>query len=287
MKTILTMTAAAFLLAAGAAGAAAQGAQAPQAPAQAQMRSRLAKAYELKEKNKPADAIAAFRQVLRTDPGNTEAIIELAYLHAGLRQWPAAAKYLRQASMQDPGNMRLRMDLAHALSAVDDAAGAAEQFRVVAAEPGEFQEKARQALSTLGAGAQAQQRAGYRKTVNEGWAALRRGDRAGARRKFEQALAMDPKDAGVIKQVGFLDLHDGKMEAAVRNFETARALDSGDHFIALQLGYLYERMGDKERSREAFTSAMASPDEKIHAAARAALRETAGTAPRGQAKPAL
>lgn len=286
MTLVTTMTAALLLATAG--GASAQGASAgaPVAGA-AQMRSRLAKAYQLKERNKPAEAIEAFRQVLRTDPGNTEAIIELAYLHAGLRQWQAAAKYLRHATLQDPGNMRLRMDLAHALSSLDDGAGAAEQFRVVAAVPGEFQEKAREALAVLGAGAQAPARAGHRKTVNEGWAALRRGDRVGARRKFEQALAIDPKDAGVIKQVGFLDLHDGKMEAAVRNFETARALDGNDHFIALQLGYLYERMGDKERSREAFTSAMASPDEKIHAAARAALRETAGTAPRGQAKPAL
>jgi tetratricopeptide (TPR) repeat protein len=290
MRVMTTMTLAGLLgLSAG--GALCQGPAASAAamtPAQAQMRSRLAKAYQFKEKGKPAEAIAAFRNVLRTDPGNSEAIMELGYLHAGLKQWPAAAKYLKQASEQDPGSMRLRMDLAYARSAMGDEAGAAEQFRAVAAEPGEFQQRAREALAALGAGAEAASRASQRRIVNEGWAALRRGDRANARRKFEQALAKDPKDAGVLKQVGFLDLHDGKMEAAVRNFETARALDAGDHFIALQLGYLYDRMGDKERSREAFTAALASPDEKIHAAAETALRGTAGAAPKTEpALPAL
>lgn len=283
----VTMTAAALLALAG--GALAQAPVDPAAvgPARAQMRSRLAKAYQLKERDKAPEAIAAFRSVLRADPGNSEAIIELGYLHAGLKQWPVAAKYLGQASAQDPGNLRLRMDLGYARAALNDPAGAAEQFRVVAAEPGEFQERARKELQSLGAEAQAQSRTGHRKTVNEGWAALRRGDRAGARRKFEQALALEPKDAGVLKQVGFLDLHDGKVESAVRNFETARSLDAGDHFIALQLGYLYDRMGEKARSRDAFISALASPDEKIHAAAKAALRDAGGAMPKADAKPAL
>lgn len=290
MRVMTTMTLAGLLgLAAGEGRCQGQAASAAaMTPAQARMRSRLAKAYQSKEQGRPAEAIAAFKNVLRTDPGNSEAIMELGYLHASLKQWPAAAKYLRQASEQDPGNMRLRMDLAYARSAMGDEAGAAESFRAVAAETGEFQQKAREALAALGAGAEATARAGHRRIVNEGWAALRRGDRAVARRKFEQALAKDSKDAGVLKQVGFLDLHDGKMESAVRRFETARALDANDHFIALQLGYLYDRLGEKDRSREAFTAALASPDEKIHAAAQEALRGTAAAAPKKEpAHPAL
>lgn len=281
MMRVTTMTLAA-LLGLAAVEAYSQGvapAATAMTPSQAQMRSKLARAYQLKEKSKPLQAIAAFKTVLKTDPGNSEAIVELGYLYAGMKQWPAAAKYFKQAVDQDPGNMRLRMDLAYARAGMRNFSGAAEEFRVVANEPGEFQQRAKEALDAMGAEAQAGANAGHRKTVSEGWAALRRGDRPTARRKFEAALKADPKDAAVLKQVGFLDLQDGRMPEAVKKFEMARELDSSDYFIALQLGYLYERMNKKEEARGAFTAAMSSPDEKIRAAAKAALAPVAPAAP--------
>lgn len=286
---VMTMTMTMTLLGLEVHDACSQGtASTAMSPMQAQTRSKMARAYQLKERGRREDAISVFKTVLKTDPGNSEALVELGYLYASLKQWPAAAKYLKLAVEQDPGNIRLRMDLGHVRASMKDFAGAAEQFRVAANEPGEFQVKAQEALSAMGANAQVSVHAGQRKMIGEGWSALRRGDRATARRKFEAALENDSSDASIIKQVGFLNLQDGRMNEAIDKFEAARALDAKDHFIALQLGYLYERVNKKERARDAFTAALASPDEKIRAAAQTALASSsAGASSTATSDPSL
>jgi len=101
---------------------------------------------------------------------------------------------------------------------------------------------------------------------------LKRGDKAGARKAFEAAKAENPDDVNVRKQLGYIYLGEKNAESASAEFEAARNLSPGDAQIALQLGYIYQGQGKGEQAKDAFTSAAGSPDEKIRAAAEAALR---------------
>ena len=263
------LTAAAALLLA--VGAAAEGGKAGGASAKA----KLAKAYQLAAQKKPAEAIAAFNAVLKADPQNHDAVIELGYLHASLKHWATAARYMKSASEQEPGNMRLRMDLGYVLQSIKDHKGAAAEFAAVAREPGEFQAQASAAQKAAEDAAGADRG----RLLDEGYAALKRGDRKAARRSFEGAVERDPKDAAALKQLGFLSLEQGRLEEAAASFAAATEADPSDHFAALQLGYVYQRLKRTEEAREAFAAALDSVDPKIHEAAQAALKPAAGRAP--------
>jgi Flp pilus assembly protein TadD len=239
------------------------------------VKSQLERGYRLRAAKRNTEAAAAFNAVLAADPQNHAAVVELGYLHAGLKQWTLAVKFLGTASDQDPTNMRLHMDLGYARQALKQYDAAGDEFRLVAKDPGEFQEQAQKALEALkGAadGAASAQGAKQRRLVEQGYAALKRGDKPAARRAFESAAKDDPSDAAALKQLGFLDLQDGKLASATARFEAARALEPNDYFIALQLGYTYQRLQKKEQARDAFGAASASSDPKIHDAAVAALK---------------
>lgn len=243
-------------------------------------KAQLARAYKLKAAKKNVEAIAAFEAVVKADPENRAAIAELGYLHAGLKHWSSAAKYLAAASKQDPSDMRLHMDLGYAKQALKDVEGARAEFQTVAGQTGEFQAQAQGALDSVKSAGQAVTvDPAQKRTLEQAYSALRRGDKATARKRFETAAAADPKDAAVQKQLGYLNLEEGKLAAAASNFEAARGLEPNDYFIALQLGYTYERLQKKEQAREAFNAAMASTDAKIHDAAVAALKPSADAVP--------
>jgi tetratricopeptide (TPR) repeat protein len=234
----------------------------------------LERGYRLKEQKRGPEAVAAFAAVLAKDPSNHAALTELGYLHAGLRHYNTALKYLRAASAQDPDNMRLRMDLGYAAQSAKRYDAATEQFRIVAERRGEFQAQAQAALETMKASSPAAGEADVkqRRLREQGYAALSRGDKTAAGKSFESAVANDPKDAAALKQLGFIDLDQGRLAEAAANFEAVRALEPNDYFVALQLGYTYERLQKKEQARESFSAALASADEKIHGAAQTALR---------------
>ena len=239
---------------------------------QQQVKTLLERGYRLKGQNRTAEAQRAFGGVLKNDPNNQAAQIELGYLSAAQKRWAAAAKYFAAASEQDPSNLRLKMDLAYAYQNAKQPEQAEEQFKAVAEAPGEFQAQAQTALDSLRASDPAAAKS--RKTLEQGYAALRKGDKAAARKAFESAAA--GKDAAALKQLGYLNLQEGKATAAAANFEEARSIDSNDHVVSLQLGYIYERLQKKDEARGAFESALASSDPKIHDAAEAALKRTGG-----------
>ena len=252
----------------------------PAQPAAApQVKSQLERGYRLRAANRNSEALAAFNGALAADPQNHAALVELGYLHAGMKQWPSAVKFFNAASAQDPSSMRLHMDLGYALQALKKFDAAGSEFGVVAKEPGEFQEQAQKALEALKGAADSAASAAdakQQRVLQDGYAALSRGDRIAARRKFEAAVKADPKSAAAQKQLGFLDLQQGKPEEAAAHFEAARAVEPNDYFIALQLGYTYQRLQKKDEARGAFRAATASSDPKIHDAAVAALEPTQG-----------
>jgi tetratricopeptide (TPR) repeat protein len=238
------------------------------------------RAYQLKERKQDAQALAVFNGILRKDPRNHAALTEAGYLNASLKQYAPAAERLSAASAQDPDNMRLRMDLGYVLQAQKRYAAANEQFQAVAEKPGEFQEAAQAASVEIHRQLAAVDpaEAKHRKTMERGYAALKRGDRMEARKAFASAAAMDPKDEAARKQLGFMNFEEGKLTAAAADFEAVRGMRPNDYLVALQLGYTYERLKKKEQAREAFSAALVSTDAKIHDAAQTALQASGGQA---------
>ncbi len=245
-----------------------------------QVKPLLARAYRLRAAKKNAESLAAFKRVLAVDPQNHAALMEAGYVYAGLKQWGSALKYLSQASAQDQSNLRLHMDIGYARQALKQYEDAGAEFKVVAQQPGEFQDQAQKALDSLKGAASPETAADarHRRQLEQGYAALKRGDSAAARVKFESAVAADPKDAAALKQLGFINLQDGRQNEAAANFEAARSIEPDDLFIALQLGYVYQRLQKGDEARGAFNAALASVDPKIHDAAAAALKPATQTA---------
>jgi Tfp pilus assembly protein PilF len=229
--------------------------------------------------NRNADAIPVLDGVLKIDHNNHAALVELGYLHAGLKQRQTAVRYFLAALTQDPGNMRLHMDLGYVYQSLKDFSAAGREFGAVAQNPGEFQFQAQSALIVVRASADAGRWAdlGQRRILEQGYAALRQGDQAFARKQFETALRNDPGNATILRQLGHMSLDAGDLQAAAQRFETARKLQPDDGFVALQLGYIYQRMNMPAPSTDAFQSALASSDAKIHSAAEIALNPSAGT----------
>lgn len=238
------------------------------------------RAYQLKEQKRDVQALAAFTAILKEDPRNHAALTEAGYLHAALKQYGPAADHLSAASAQDPENMRLRMDLGYVLQALKRYAAADEQFQRVAAVPGEFQPAAQAAslevrrLQTARDPAETKRR----QLMERGYAALKRGDKASARKAFSAVTAADPNHEAARKQLGFLNFEEGRLEAAAADFEAVRALHPNDYLVALQLGYTYQRLKKAELARAAFSAALVSGDSKIQDAARSALQASGGPA---------
>jgi len=243
------------------------------------LKAKLERGYDLLRANKNIEAMAVFSSVLKADPSNHAALIELGYLNARLKRYNSVLKFLRAASAQDPENMRLHMDMGYVMESLKDANGAAYEFELVAKEPGEFRSQAQTALKMMKESSAAVVKtpvnSKQKKLLEQGYAALRSGDNTMARRSFEAALKNDPQNTAILKQLGYLSLQEGNLISASEKFETARHQEPNDAFVALQLGYIYGRLNKKEQAAAAFKFAMASPDAKVSAAAEAALKPAA------------
>lgn len=215
----------------------------------------------------PAGAASETRRV---EPRSRRERLELAYSSIREKRLREAAEHLDKAVSEEPGDMRARMDLAYVRQSLGQTDAAAEQFRVVWSREGEFQEQARQALKALKG--EPREGAARNRPLEEGYEALRLGDRALARSRFEAALAQEPGRVEVRRQLGYLSLAEGDLASAAASFETARRADPGDYVSALQLGYIYESLRNKAKAEESFEHAAKSPDPKIRESAEAALK---------------
>ena len=265
-------------------GLGAVAASAQTAPTSRQVTASLEQGYQLLKQNRRIEALAAFTKVIEKEPSNHAALIEVGYLHAGLKHWRSAVKYLAAASAQDSENKRLHMDLGYAYQALRDFSKAESEFQAVAKEPGEFQMQAESALAVLQNVRQTPKDSKQARTLKEGYDALNQGNKTLARQRFESALAADPRNPAILKQLGFLDLSQGKVQSATKRFEAVRSAEPNDHFAALQLGYLYQRQRKTAQAQEAFNAALGSSDPQIHAAAQAALVST-GEAGKSEQEP--
>ena len=204
-----------------------------------------------------------------TGPDGRAARLEMAYLRLREKNWKESVTLLGALLDEEPGDKRLRMELGYARYALGDPAAAADEFTLVAREPGEFQPQALEALKTIASEAPRELRSDA--LLNDGYDDLRRGDKGKARDKFQMALRADPGRTAITKQLGYMSLAEGDMAAAAERFKGVQLLAPSDYKTALELGYIYDSLHDEAGAEKSFAAALPSRDPEIHAAARDAL----------------
>ena len=244
----------------------------PQAGSDAWVQAQLNQAYALLRAEKLQEAAGQFERVLERDPANRTARLELAYLYARLERWQDAVRCFGSVSKEEPENARLRMDYGYALERIGASEQAEAEFQAVAEQSGEFQAHAQAAVAALRARRAEAKALARDAAMNRGYAELRAGNAAAGRRAFEQALAEDPANVTILKQLGYLALQENNVALAAQKFEAARAVAPQDQALALELGYLYERMDRAVQAEEAFVAAAESQDARTRGQAEGALR---------------
>lgn len=235
--------------------------------------AKMQRGYDLLKQNRPEDAAAAFREVLRAEPAHRAARTELAYLELRFKHWQAAVDVLDSLVEEDPSDMRLRMEKGYARQALGELGPAADEFNLVAREPGEFQEPAQKALTELASESTPEAKAARAEALlNEGYDALRQGRDKAAQERFQQALLAEPGRTEIQKQLGYMNVAKGDLRTAARDFEGVHVLEPDDYEAALQLGYLYDSLHDDAGAEKAFTAALRSPDREIGEAAAVGLK---------------
>ena len=249
----------------------------------AQSQTALNQAYALLRMGKLEEAVAAFKRVLESNPENRTVRLELGYLNGRLGRWREAIRYLELVSHQEPENLKLRLDLGYALQNLGELDRAAQEFKAVSEGSVELRSEAQSALDNVrslqaaqAARAQAAREAQQDRLLNQGYNWLREGNRAAARQAFERALAEDPTNVTILKQIGYLALAEGNLQLAAERFESAWQLAPQDYAAALQLGFIYDRLHQSAKAEAAFRAALASPDPKTFRAARGALKNLPG-----------
>ncbi|UPT75142.1 MAG: hypothetical protein M0D55_05375 [Elusimicrobiota bacterium] len=152
-----------------------------------------------------------------TAPGAGELARGYAWSRCG--RLAEAISAFSAAAASDPGNKRARMELGYARQAAGDFTAAADDFALVAREPGEFQEQAQGALKALQEGGTSASDSTRQTLLDAGYEALRKGENAEAREKFKLALASDPGREEIAKQLGYMSLAEGDLAGAARDFE--------------------------------------------------------------------
>lgn len=202
---------------------------------------------------------------------------ERAYLAIRQKRWPEAVSRLNKLIDDEPGDMRLRMERGYARQAAGALPEAADEFALIAREPGEFQAQALEALKVVNAqSTEAGRDMAVRGLIDAGYDDLRRGYRGEARDKFDRALQAEPGKTHLSKQLAYMSLADGDLVRAAERLEGVRRLAPFDYQTALELGYVYDSLHDKPGAVRSFSAALASPDPEVRATATEALRALGG-----------
>lgn len=202
---------------------------------------------------------------------------ERAYRAIAQKRWPEAISRLSRLLDDEPGDMRLRMERGYARQAAGAYLAAADEFALIAREPGEFQAQALEAIKVVQSQSSAAgQDMNVRGLIDAGYDDLRRGERGGAREKFDRALLAEPGKTSLSKQLAYMSLADGDLIRAAARLEGVRRLSPLDYQTALELGYVYDSLHDKPGAIRSFTAALGSPDPEVRETATQALRALGG-----------
>lgn len=261
--------------------------------------------YDLLKAKHYHQAADLLKEMLRLDPKNRRARIELVYLETRFKNWNNAIVLLDSLLKEDPSDMRLRMERGYALQSIGDLDMARDDFNIIAQTKNKFQNQARKALkvviyessktdddlsaiidektepkskesktltTTVSDSTESTRDEKTDALLNEAYDDLRNGKRAQAREEFQQVLIEDPSRTDIYKQLGYMNIADGNLADAAKEFEGAHKLAPLDYQTALELGYTYDSLHDEASAKKAFATALPSPDPKIHNAAAAALK---------------
>jgi tetratricopeptide (TPR) repeat protein len=95
--------------------------------------------------------------------------------------------------------------------------------------------------------------------IASGWAHFTAGDRAGARKSFERALAIDPNFAETHGGLAVLDIADGRQDEAHKRVDIALRLDRNCFGAALAKSMLLEKSGDTGGAQRVRDLALGAP----------------------------
>lgn len=190
------------------------------------------------------EGISRWQAALAIDADNFSAHEELARLAEQRDELALAAEHYQQAWKLKPARRDLLLDLGRVwkqLNRADDA-GAALLAASRGAEP-RVAEQARELLP----------------------------DRYPFVYEFERALALDPSNTELRRELAFLQLEMNRRAEAEKELERAIANGKNDLLSAAQLGFLRLGRGDREGAQPLFDRVLAGDDNALAARVRAAL----------------
>ncbi len=211
------------------------------------------------------EGIERWKQALVLSPDNFSAHEELAKLAEQRDEIPLAAEHYEKAWRLRPDRRDLLLDLGRAWKQMNHASEA--NGALLAASRGTEPRVAEQARELLP-------------------------DRYPYVSEFEAALALDPANAGLRRDLAFLEIQMNRPADAEQQFAAALDHSPDDLISAAQLGLLRLARGDRQGAMPLLERVMAGPDRELAERVRAALRmpdalhTRSDAAPSGDAVPA-
>ncbi|MGA2272431.1 MAG: tetratricopeptide repeat protein [Bryobacteraceae bacterium] len=191
-----------------------------------------------------AAAIERWKSALAAGPDNFSAHFELAHLAEERDELPLAAEHFEKAWRLIPDRRTVLVDLGRVWKAIgrtDDSIAA-----LLAASRGGEPRAAEQARELLP-------------------------DRYPFVAEFRRALALDPRNGELRRELGYLLLRMDREPEAEQEFRTLTETAPDDMLAATQLGFLLYARGDKQAAAPLFDRVLAGPDEDLANRVRAVL----------------
>lgn len=189
------------------------------------------------------------------------------------KNYADAASLLKTHLAEHPDDLRAWFNLAYAQTLTGEKAAAIASYeKTLALDPKLFQahmnlaillleaNRPKDALSHLAAAVEAQPK-NARACLLYAEGLLRAGDRAGARREYDNTLALDPQSAAALRGSGRLAIEEKNLPLAERQLSRALELDAHETSVLLDLGDLAERAGQPAKAVERYSRYLqAHPD---------------------------
>lgn len=260
----------------------------PSRPVEAMLRD----AVQLQAAGRFAEAEAAYRKLLRSQPRNADALHRLALLYHGMRRHAEAAARLEAAVACDARNPVRHVDLGVMYEALGrDGDAQAAFLRALALQPDSPEAHVNLGRRHFGRGELEEAVAAYRRALasrpdfpaallNLGLALqqLGRGDESVA--CYGRALALRPDFAEAHYNLGCVFDARGEQDAAARCYRRALELRPAFADAHLNIGVLYQRMGAHEEAARCFEEARRlRPDSMVIRSTALLAQHYTGSAP--------
>lgn len=187
-----------------------------------------------------ADADAWTLRAVRMDPSNADAWYSLGRIRYTEQRFHDALSCFQHVLKLSPGNAKVENNIGLTYEALDQTDPAVEAYRQAIAWQNELPPAQRSEQPLL----------------NLGIVLLHRGELAEAETLLTQAVAIAPKDPRILEQLGHLFMQKADYPAALGNFQQACAMDpknAGLHFL---LGQVYRRLGRLQEAKDEFALAV-------------------------------